>query len=96
MSIKTKSAYAGDKIMHTFVEAMPEIVDGTIAELEKQYNEYKAGLDEIWCMIQYSQDLGDAEEVSFWRRLLMHNKMVMREIKQKSFKKHCFAMQRIL
>ena len=83
MSKKTKAAYENDKIMHDFVEALPEYTGNTVDALRKEYEDYKEGLLEIACMIQHFQSMGNSEEVSFWRRLAMHNKMVMREIKEK-------------
>jgi len=83
MGQKTKNTYQRDKMMYAFVEALPEIAGASIEALRQEYEDYKEGLSEIDCMIQYFQDLGDEEEVGFWRRLLMHNKMVMREIKRK-------------
>lgn len=83
MSQKTKNAYQKDKIMHDFVEALPEYTGNTVDALKREYEGYKEGLSEIDCMIQHFQSIGNDEEVSFWRRLAMHNKMVMREIKEK-------------
>lgn len=85
MANKSTAAYAGDKIMYAFVEecAGQEISGGTVAELLQEYQEYKESLDEISCMILYFQDINDSSEVAYWRKMLMHNKMVMREIKEK-------------
>ena len=85
MATKSTVAYAGDKVMYAFVEecAGAEISGGTVAELLQEYQEYKESLDEISCMILYFQDINDSSEVAYWRKMLMHNKMVMREIKQK-------------
>lgn len=85
MSKKTKEVYASDKVLYAFIGECggPEITSTTIPELEQEYQEYKDSLNEISCMILHFQDLGNSSEVAFWRRFLMHNKMVMREIKKK-------------
>ena len=81
MSAKTKNAYMRDQIMFAFVgENCPDI--NVSADLIQQYNDYKESLDEINAMIQYAQDINDTNEVAAWRRMLMHNKMVMRELKE--------------
>lgn len=80
---KTEQAYQEDKLMHSFVDAHPEITGITVEALTQEYACYKSGLSEIDCMIQHFSDMGNYEEVRFWRKLSMHNKMVMREIKQK-------------
>lgn len=82
---KSKSAYAFDKVMYSFIGECcgPEIPVQSTEELHTLYNEYKNSLDEYACMIMHFQDIGNSEEVAFLRRQLQHCKMVMREIKQK-------------
>lgn len=82
MSKKTKNAYERDKILLAFVgENCPSAEP--VTDLEKEYEDWKQSLDEINNMILYCSDIGDTEEVAYWRKLLMHNKMVMREMKEK-------------
>lgn len=82
MSQKTKDAYARDKAILALVgENCP--ADNVFTSLKEEYDAYKESLDEINCMIQYSQDMNDAEEVAYWRRFLMRTKMEMREIKER-------------
>lgn len=82
MGQKTKNAFERDKIMMAFVgENCPD--NGNYASLDEEYEAYRDSLDEINSMIQYSQDINDADEVAFWRRLLMRTKMEMRELKEK-------------
>ena len=85
MTSKTLAAYAADKIMYAFIEecAGPEISGCNIKDLQREYLDYKDSLDEISCMIQHFQDIGNSSEVAYWRKMLMHNKMVMREIKER-------------
>ena len=81
----SKSAYAFDKLMYSFVEECCgiEIPAHSTEELYALHNEYKKSLDEYHCMILHFQDIGNTEEVSFLRRQLQHSKMVMREIKKR-------------
>lgn len=85
MSKKTHAAYEHDKLMLALVgECCPsDGVPNSVADMEKEYEEYRESLDEINVMIQYSQDIGDMEEVASWRRFLMRQKMAMRELKSK-------------
>lgn len=82
---KSSAAYVADKIMYAFIGecAGSEISGHTIDDLQKEYLDYQESLDEISCMIEYFQDIHDSSEVAYWRKMLMHNKMVMREIKEK-------------
>ena len=82
---KTKAAYEMDKVMYAFVGECggPEIRSTEFDNLKQEYEDYKSGLFEIDCMIQHFSIMGNEEEVSFWRILAMHNKMVMREIKER-------------
>lgn len=85
MANKSHAAYAADQILYSFVGecAGAEISGTTLSELETEYLEYKESLDEINSMIFYFQDMGDSGEVACWRKMLMHHKMVMRDIKKR-------------
>lgn len=80
-----KKAHERDKVMFMFVgENCPECDDNNdISELKEKYDAYRDSLNEINAMIQHFQDLGNADEVASWRRMLMREKMTMREIKSK-------------
>ena len=80
----SKKAYAYDKLMYSFVGECggSEIPAQTTEELWELYTSYKNNLGEYDCLIQYFQDMDNADEVAFLRRQLQHTKMVMREIKK--------------
>lgn len=82
---KSKSAYAFDKVMYSFIGECcgPEIPSHSTDELLVLYNSYKSSLGEYDCLITHFQDIGNTEEVAYLRKQLQHCKMVMREIKQR-------------
>lgn len=80
---KSKMAYERDKLMLALVGETCPAQATDVADYEQEYEEYKHSLDEINAMISHFLAIGDAAEVASWRRMLMHNKMVMRELKSK-------------
>lgn len=85
MSKKTKNAYLHDKLLFNFVgENCPDMfLSQDYNDLKEEYENFRNSLDEINMMILYAQEIGDSKEVAQWRRMLMRNKMMMREIKEK-------------
>jgi len=81
MSKKTKTAYEGQKLMYAFVgESCPDV---DVSNPQEQYEDYKKSLDEINAMICHFKDIRNDEEVAYFRRMAMHVKMCMRELKEK-------------
>lgn len=87
MMKKSELSYERDKVMYAMVgeyECIGEEIANISAEnLQEQYDAYKDSLCEIDCMIQHFIDIGNAVEVALMRKMAMHTKMVMREIKKK-------------
>ena len=50
---------------------------------ECSISEYDKSIDEISVFLQYSRDMGDEEEVAYWKRLLQRTKVEKRRLKAK-------------